>query len=244
MLLSHSSLLCAQGGERARCPPAMLDRHRESKPASAKLTYHWRQISQVCCFAFVFSSQFFRPSGKKGCQHPEWSQYNARVWDFHNSVPVLLLFSKMFETKEVERWFCNKLKEWMVQTGCWSDQSLQEKLSLIDVIVRVMLHLAPQIRFNAINGDKAHCSWQYTPRPCPWVKSLQCKAQIGAAEITDWGGQILQVLTQALCLNSVWSKSLHNPAGGAGLQLYSCWLEQNCLGVLFIFEVPGEAGFK
>lgn len=62
------------------------------------------------------------------------------------------------------------------------------KLFLTDVIVKVMLHLAPKIRFNAINEDKARCSWQYASRPRPQLRSLQYKAQIGAVQITDWGG--------------------------------------------------------
>lgn len=45
----------------------------------------------------------FKSSRTKGWQHLKWSQYNARVRDFYNSVLVWLLFRKMLEIKEVER---------------------------------------------------------------------------------------------------------------------------------------------
>lgn len=106
MLLSHPSLFCALGGGQGLgAQQECLHWHGESKSASTKLTHYWSLISQICCFNFVFGSQFFKSSEKKGWQHLELSQCNAKVWDFHKSVPVLLFFNKMLEIKEVERYY-------------------------------------------------------------------------------------------------------------------------------------------
>lgn len=95
-------LLCLGTGKGLGAHQERSHWHRESKSASAQLTHCWRPISQVCCFNFVFGSQFFKSSGKKGWQHLKRSQCNARMLGFCNSVPVLLFFNKKLEIK-VER---------------------------------------------------------------------------------------------------------------------------------------------